>query len=136
VLHALGRLIAMGDDMPSEARLASEAGCGRRSVQRAKTAARSLGLLAWERRFAGAGLRRELPCAYRAETPVAPVVRRERQADKRVQESGFRRSVEAQIAACGAITADNRRLWEHRRQRLAEAARNRVGKGLTFAAVR
>jgi AraC-like DNA-binding protein len=135
-LRAFGRLLTVGDDAPSEARIASEAGCSRRTVQRAKVRARGLGLMDWERRFLGAGLRRELPCRYRAGMPAGPVVRRERQKGRAGTERLLRRSVQAQLAACGPVTADLLRLWEERRQRLAEAARNRVGKGLSFAAVR
>lgn len=109
VLRAFGRLLAMDDDVPSEARIASEAGCSRRTVQRAKVRARTLGLLAWERRFAGAGLRRELPCRYRAGMPAGPVVRRERQSGGRRQkdiERGLRRSVQQQLAALPVVTVD------------------------------
>jgi hypothetical protein len=97
-LRAFGRLLAVGDDAPSEARIASEAGCSRRTVQRAKVRARTLGLLAWERRFLGAGLRRELPCRYRAGMPSGPVVRRERQKVQAGTERLLRRSVQAQLA--------------------------------------
>ncbi len=138
-LRAFGRLLAMGDDAPSEARIANEAACSRRSVQRAKIRARALGLLAWERRWARGragdergtkqgmrqGLRRELPCRYRAETPNAPVVRRERQNGARKilsTERGLRRSAEAQIAACGPITPALLALWEARRLGLARSA--------------
>jgi hypothetical protein len=119
-LRAFGRLLAIGDDAPSEARIASEAGCSRRTVQRAKVRARTLGLMAWERRFLGAGLRRELPCRYRAGMPVGPVVRRERQRGGRVPESKIRRSVQAQLAALPPITPALRALWE---ARLAGAGR-------------
>jgi hypothetical protein len=116
VLRALGRLLALGDDMPSEARLASEAACSRRTVQRGKARARELGLLAWERRFAGQRLRRELPCAYRAATPTRAVVRRERQAGAlKVVQGNLLRSVQAQIAALPAVTPELRALWAARR---------------------
>lgn len=105
-LRAFGRLLAVGDDAPSEARIASEAGCSRRTVQRAKVRARTLGLMAWERRFLGAGLRRELPCRYRAGMPAGPVVRRERQKGGRVPESKIRRSVQQQLAALPVVAVD------------------------------
>ncbi len=115
VIRALGRLMLMGDHAPSEARLASEAGVSKRTVSRAKARARALGLLAWDRRHAGAGLRRELPCAYRAEAPAGPVVRRERQKGAGQSLSTERRGIEAQIAALPPVTPGLLALWERRR---------------------
>src|SRR4051812_6656325 len=115
VLSALGRLLAMGDHTPSEARLASEAGCSRRTVARAKAKGRALGILGGERRFDSAGgLRRERPCVYHAETPQQPVTRRVCQRGKRVPESNIKRSIQQQLAALPPVTAELRALWEER----------------------
>lgn len=118
VLKALGRLLAMGEDTPSEARLVSESGCARRTVQRAKARARVLNLLEWDRRFALDGTRRvELTCRYRGEMPAGPVTKRERQNGARNQKEMLRRSVEAQIEALPPVTPELKALWEARRQR-------------------
>lgn len=121
-LRTLGRLIAMGDDMPSEARIADDAACSKRTVARAKAKARELGLLDWERRFDNAGgLRRERPCLYRAERPTTSVVRRERQPGPRkiqVTDKGLNRSVLAQLAALPTVTPGILALQAARRRRL------------------
>lgn len=79
VLTVLWTLVLSGDHEPSEARLASEAGVSRATVQRAKRTGRALGLLEWQRQWRQEGeLRREQPCAYRVELPTRPVMRKPR----------------------------------------------------------
>src|SRR3954468_365604 len=125
VLRALGRLLAVGEDEPSEARLVSESGCSRRTVQRAKAKARELKLLDWETRHQRTdGRVRRLPCRYRAEMPVHAVscVKRHGGAGK-VREEGMLRSVRAQIAALPPVTPEMLAIQHARRVRLGLATR-------------
>ena len=123
VLAAIGRDLSLGYPEPSEARLMSEAGVSRSTVQRAKTRGRQLGLLEWERRFAWDGGRRvELPCTYRTITPGTAPGKRERQAEARVGSNIQRRSVEAQLRGLPTPTESQIRLWEERKMALTAAA--------------
>jgi len=104
VLTVLWTLVMNGDHEPSEARLASEAGVSRATVQRAKRTGRALGLLEWERQWRQEGeLRRERPCAYRVELPVGPVVRRP-QREHQAAARAVILSVEQQISALPPVT--------------------------------
>ncbi|RYF24000.1 MAG: hypothetical protein EOO77_01015 [Oxalobacteraceae bacterium] len=115
VLVAIGRDLVLGYPEPSEARLMSEAGVSRSTVQRAKTRGRQLGLLEWERRFAWDGGRRvERPCTYRTITPATAPQKRERQPEART-ESTIQRSVEAQLRALPTPTQAQIKLWEDRK---------------------
>lgn len=119
VLTVLWTLVMNGDHEPSEARLASEAGVSRATVQRAKRTGRALGLLEWERQSRMEGeLRRERPCAYRVELPAGPVVRRPRR-----EHQGAARavslSVEQQLAALPAPTETHRAMVAARQTRIA-----------------
>lgn len=103
VLRCLWVLVMSGDDQPSEARLWSEAGVSRSTVQRAKRTGRALGLLTWDRQWRMEGdLRRERPCAYRVEMPAGPVVRRPRRG-RQVEARSVSLSRERQIAAVGIL---------------------------------
>jgi len=120
---AIGRDLALGYPEPSEARLMSEAGVSRSTVQRAKALGRHLGLVEWERRFAWvAGRRVERPCAYRTMTPATAPQKRERQADARTGSNIQRRSVEAQLRGLPTPTQSQIRLWEERKMALTAAA--------------
>lgn len=118
-LAALLALVLGGDYEPSEARIASEAGVSRRTVQRAKATGRALGLLAWDRQWrVEDGLRRERPCAYRVEEPTGPVVRRPR----RERQAGARTvplSVERQLALLPVPTAEHLAANAERMRRIA-----------------
>jgi hypothetical protein len=121
VLVAIWKRALRGDGEPSEAAIAAEVGCNRRTVQRAKQRGRALGLLEWDRqqtRDERGRLKQERPCAYRITTPTQPL--RERQFGARkgtTKQEGLRsRSVAAQIAALPvprqaleAIRAERRR---------------------------
>jgi len=114
-LLELWRCCTRGDDMPSEARVASLAGVSKRTVSRAKATGRALELLLWERQWAVVdGLRQERPCSYVVEVPAAPCVRRERQSGARTgstsRASGPTRSVQQQLAALPPVTAELRAL--------------------------
>lgn len=119
VLRCLWVLVMSGDDQPSEARLLSEAGVSRSTVQRAKRTGRALGLLTWDRQWRMEGdLRREQPCAYRVEMPAGPVVRR----PQRGRQDGVRAvsiSVERQIAAVGMLSPAQLAANAERAQRIA-----------------
>lgn len=110
VLNTIHRLILMGDDCPSEARIAAEAGQSRSTVQRAKKHGRRLGFLEWERRRVRVGnLLRDQPCRYVLRMPTAPAdtSRRERQKEARQEKlnktTGMEapRTVAQQLAALG-----------------------------------
>lgn len=110
VLRVLWTEIEMGNPMPSEAALADLAGVKRSTVQRAKQAARALGLLEWDRvRHYVGNLRRDKPCSYRTQMPAAPAVCRKHQRDARAgsikEASGPTRSVRQQLAALLPVTA-------------------------------
>jgi len=119
VLTVLWTLVLSGDHEPSEARLASEAGVSRATVQRAKRTGRALGLLEWQRQWRQEGeLRRERPCAYRVELPAGPVLRRPR----REHQSAARAvslSMEQQLAALPAVTEAMRAMVAARQTRIA-----------------
>ena len=128
VLVELWRCCTRGDDMPSEARLADLAGVKRSTVQRAKQDGRALGLLDWDRvRHYVGNLRRDKPCSYRVQMPVASVVRRKHQIDARAgskaKASGPTRSVERQLAAMPPITVELQALWAARRARYGDLSR-------------
>lgn len=110
VLRAIALDLALGHPEPSEARLMSQAGVSRSTVQRAKARGRALGLLVWERRYSAAGGRRvELPCRYRLERPMAPARRlRERQLGAR----RVARSIEVQLAALPTPAGVWIRAWD------------------------
>ncbi len=118
-LLELWRCCIRGDDMPSEARVASLAGVSKRTVSRAKATGRALGLLLWERQWAVVdGLRQERPCSYRVEVPAVPCIRRERQSGARAgsisKASGPIRSVQQQMAVLPPITVELQALWAAR----------------------
>jgi len=119
VLRALWVLVLSGDHEPSEARLASEAGVSRATVQRAKRTGRALGLLEWERQWRQEGeLRRERPCAYRVELPAGPVVRRP-QREHQAAARAVNLSVQQQLAALPAPTEAHRAMVAARQTRIA-----------------
>ena len=110
VLNTIHRLVLMGDDCPSETRIAAEAGQSRSTVQRAKKAGRRLGFLDWERRRVREGnLLRDRPCRYALRMPTRPAdpSRRERQKEARQETldktTGIEptRTVAQQLAALG-----------------------------------
>lgn len=108
VLNTIHRLILMGDDAPSEARIAAEAGQSRSTVQRAKKAGRRLGFLDWERRRVRVGnLLRDLPCRYVLRMPTAPAnsSRRERQKEARQEKLNKTTGIEASRTIAQQLTA-------------------------------
>lgn len=123
VLVCLWTLVMNGDDQPSEARLWSEAGVSRSTVQRAKRTGRMLGLLMWDRQWRMEGeLRRETPCAYRVEMPTGPVVRRPRRG-RQLEARSASISVERQLALLPMLTAAQLAANAERMRRIAAGVR-------------
>ncbi len=125
VLRALWVLVLSGDHEPSEARLASEAGVSRATVQRAKRTGQTLGLLEWQRQWRTEGeLRRERPCAYRVELPAGPVVRKPRREHQPAQRA-VSLNVQQQLATLPPITEAMRAMVAERWASMATTGHRR-----------
>ena len=132
VLSAIALDIALGYPEPSEARIMSQSGVSRSSVQRAKARGRALGLLEWARRFhRGPYRREELPCAYRATMPTRPA-RREHQREARTRTT-IQRSVSQQLNSLPVPTEFQKRLWEERKAGMNNRIQPVNVSGLTYS---